>query len=92
MQEVEKLKELSPEERIKKLKELKEKQKEEIALADESIREVAEQLPYLDVRIKLSPVGDSGRCFSIGVTVSWKDQKINKRRIRRFQSITRSEI
>jgi hypothetical protein len=61
-------------------------------LADESIKEVAEQLPYLDVRLKLSSIGSSGRCFSIGATVSWKDQKINKRRVRRFQSITRSEI
>ena len=61
-------------------------------LAYESIKEVASQLPYLSVKMKMSLLGTSGRCFAIGVTVSWKDQKIKRIRIRRFQTIARSEI
>ena len=61
-------------------------------MAYEFVKEPAEQLAYLEVRMKMEPVGSSGRCFSIGVNVSWKDPKIKKRRFRTFQSITRSEV
>jgi len=61
-------------------------------MAEQFVKESANQLLELNVRISISKLGSSGRCFSIGVTVSWQDYKINRRRSSHFQSITRSEI
>ncbi len=58
----------------------------------QQLPKTAEQLRSLKVLRTMKAIGSTGRCFSIGITVSWLDPKIKRRRIRRFQTIARSEI
>jgi len=50
------------------------------------------QLMDLRVHRSMAAMGSAGRCYSIGVTVSWVDAQIKRRRTRTFQAIARSEI
>ena len=58
----------------------------------QQLPKTAAQLRELRVLRSMKSIGSTGRCFGIGITVSWHDPKVKRTRVRRFQTIARSEI